>query len=149
VVTDAVKSLSSIGLDRVAGYFTADAVKAWAAQDGRELQKVPQTKVDQLAQQIGSGDPLVVDVRARSEWDAGRLPGAEHIPLGYLLEHKNELPRDTHIVLHCQGGGRSSIAAGLLQAEGFTNVSNLAGGMTEWKRRGHAVETGDASPVTK
>ena len=139
VLNETVKSLAAIGLERIAGYFTNDAISAWLVKGG-VLQKTPQLKVDQLAQQMVNGGPLVIDVRAQSEWDAGRVPGAEHIPLGYLLDHQDELPRDVPIVLHCQGGGRSSIGAALLQAQGFTNVSNLAGGMTEWQRRGHTVE---------
>ncbi len=146
VVTEAVKSLAGIGLDRVAGYFTNEAITAWLVQ-GRTLQTMPQMKVDLLAQQLANGGAHVVDVRGHAEWEAGHLPGVENIPLGYLLDRQAELPRDVPLVLHCQGGGRSSIAAALLQAHGFTNVSNLAGGFTEWQRRGHPVDLPSESSV--
>jgi hydroxyacylglutathione hydrolase len=83
---------------------------------------------------------MVVDVRAQHEWDAGHVPGVAHFPLGNLTEHVNELPRDQPIVVYCQGGGRSAIGASLLQARGFSNVSNLRGGFSQWQREGHAVE---------
>jgi hydroxyacylglutathione hydrolase len=146
VVTDAVKSLAAIGLDRFAGYFTSDAITTWLVQ-GRTLQTVPHVKVDQLADQIKRGSVQVIDVRAQSEWEAGHVPGVSHIPLGYLLDRKDELKPDVPIVLHCQGGGRSAIAAALLQAHGFSNVSNLVGGFSEWQRRGNPIEIPNESPI--
>ena len=59
-----------------------------------------------------------------------------NIPLGQLSEHLGELAKDRPIVVHCQGGGRSSIAAGLLKANGFEQVANLTGGYGEWARAG-------------
>jgi len=74
----------------------------------------------------------VVDVRNDSEWDEGHIAGAIHIPLGQLAERVNELPANEDIVVHCQGGSRSSIAASLLQKLGRKNVANLAGGYRRW-----------------
>jgi rhodanese-related sulfurtransferase len=51
-----------------------------------------------------------------------------HIPLGRLEERLGELDPARPIVLHCQGGGRSAIAASLLEARGFTKLANLTGG---------------------
>jgi hydroxyacylglutathione hydrolase len=93
-------------------------------------------------------------VRGRSEWDAGHLPGVENIPVGYLEEHLAELPRDRELVLQCQTGARSSIAASLLQARGFTNVANLEGGFGAWREAGHPVESegeqaGASNPIAR
>jgi hydroxyacylglutathione hydrolase len=60
--------------------------------------------------------------------------------VGYLAERLAELPRDRPLVLHCQGGGRSSIAASVLRANGFDNVVNLVGGFGEWQLQGLPVE---------
>jgi hydroxyacylglutathione hydrolase len=79
-------------------------------------------------------------VRERSEWDAGHIPGAEHVPLGHLVERLGELARDRPLVVHCQSGGRSSVAASLLRAYGFRNVINLADGFSGWRRNGLPVE---------
>ena len=68
-----------------------------------------------------------------------------HIPLGYLSERLGEIPADRPVVLQCQAGGRSAIAASLLQRAGRTNVSNLVGGFDAWKGAGLPVV---ASPGT-
>lgn len=132
-VDAAVRNLVLIGLDRVAGYFGAEALELWSAQ-GRELLQVPQVTARELAGR--SGEPLVVDVRARSEWDQGHLPGAMHIPLPDLEARLAEIPAEREVVLQCQGGGRSAIAAALLQARGHREVANLAGGFSAWAGAG-------------
>jgi len=75
---------------------------------------------------------VVIDVRHDGEWNEGHLPSAIHIPLGHLAERIAEVPDDKPVVVHCQGGGRSSIAASLLQKMGRKNVANLAGGYKAW-----------------
>ena len=82
----------------------------------------------------------VIDVRGHAEWEAGHVPGVENIPVGYLADHLTEVPRDRPVVVHCQSGARSAIAASVLRAKGFTNIVNLAGGFAEWQSQGHPVE---------
>ncbi|MBW3535148.1 MAG: glycerol-3-phosphate acyltransferase, partial [Gemmatimonadetes bacterium] len=91
------------------------------------------------------GTPLavatfVLDVRGRAEWESGHLPGVENIPVGFLTDRLGEIPRDRPVVVQCQGGGRSAIAASVLQAHGYDNVANLPGGFVEWEAQGHPVE---------
>ena len=85
----------------------------------------------------------MIDVRAASEWEAGHLPGVANIPLGQLERRIAEVPADRPIVLHCQGGTRSAIAASLLQAHGISQPINLAGGFAAWESAGMPVERGD------
>jgi hydroxyacylglutathione hydrolase len=82
----------------------------------------------------------VIDVRGHGEWAAGHLPGAPNIPLGYLTDRLKDLPRDKLVVVHCETGGRSAIAASLLRARGLTNVVNLTGGFAAWQKAGHSME---------
>jgi hydroxyacylglutathione hydrolase len=131
---EAVKDLAMIGLDRVAGYFDLPAVQAWAEQDGG-LAAIDQIETRQLADLMAKGQVTVVDVRAQSEWDAGHIPGAVHIPLGHLNERLEELPREGTLVMQCQGGGRSAIAASLLRGKGYPNVANLVGGFSAWEKQ--------------
>jgi hydroxyacylglutathione hydrolase len=138
-VDEAVHDLAMIGLDGVAGWFGGVALAAWTAS-GRELATVAQISVSELAARIEAGDVTVVDVRGRAEWEGGRLPGVENIPVGHLADRIDDLPRDRLLVLHCQGGGRSAIAASVLRANGFDNVANLTGGFGEWERRRLPVE---------
>ena len=138
-VNAAIRDLAMIGLDRVAGYFGADAVEAWAVSGG-VLEAIPQMSVRELEHQSRDGDVTLVDVRGRTEWDAGHLPGARHIPLGHLTDRLDEIPMDKPVILQCQGGARSAIGASLLKMKGVPNVINLTGGYAAWQAAGNPVE---------
>ena len=128
VVTDRIddvrRALGLIGLDRIAGVFPP------AAAAGNE--QVPQVSADELKQRLPSNDLVVVDVRNDNEWQEGHIAEAIHIPLGQLAQRVNELAASDNIVVHCQGGSRSAIAASLLQKLGRKNVANLTGGYRRW-----------------
>lgn len=132
-----VRDLAMIGLDRVAGVFGESAVDAVSLTS--HLDSVPQVSADELAARLERGDALVVDVRGRVEFDAGHVPGARNVPLGHLTSRIDELPRDATLVLQCQSGARSAIAASLLRARGRRDVANLIGGFNEWANAGHPV----------
>lgn len=136
---EARKALTMIGLDRLAGWASADSLEEWAAGGGK-LQTVQQLTPADLAAQ--GDDAVVLDVRDRHEWNAGHLPGVPNIPLGELPDRMEEIPAGRPLVLHCQGGGRSAIAASVLQAHGIDDVINLVGGFGAWKEQGHPVEHG-------
>lgn len=133
---EAVRDLALIGLDRIAGYWTVDAIEWWREQ-GRPLTTVTQIAPDALAKELAdAARRVVVDVRAQSEWVEGHLPGALHIPLPELADRLAELPTGGTLVLQCAGGGRSMIAASLLQAHGIDDLVNLTGGYAAWLRAG-------------
>lgn len=135
-VDEAVRDLAMIGLDAVAGTLPHDAVTSYAGPLGT----VPQVDSGTLAERMRAGEVAVLDVRGRAEWEAGHLPGVENVPVGHLLGRLDEIPRDRPLVVHCQGGARSAIAASLLRSNGIGNVENLAGGYREWEAGGHPVE---------
>ena len=80
--------------------------------------------------------PVVVDVREQDEWDQGHLPGAVHIPRGFLESRiESAVPdRSREVILYCAGGNRSAFAAKSLEELGYENVVSLAGGFGDWKR---------------
>jgi rhodanese-related sulfurtransferase len=85
----------------------------------------------QTAADLGrSGDAKIVDVREKSEWDEGHIPGAVHVPRGYLeLRIENSVPdKSQPVILYCAGGTRSVLAARTLQDMGYTNVTSVGGG---------------------
>ena len=90
----------------------------------------------QSRQQRGA---LVIDVRERGEWTRGHVPGARHIPLGQLAQAAATLPADRDLLLICQSGNRSARATELLQRAGFSQATNVAGGMGAWSRAGLPV----------
>src|SRR6185437_885977 len=81
-------------------------------------------------------------VREQDDWDEGHIPGAVHIPRGYLESRiENAAPdRSAHVVVYCAGGSRSAFAAKTLEELGYDNVVSLAGGYTDWKRNGLPTE---------
>lgn len=133
------RALALIGIDRITGYFDAEDV----AGD----RTIAQISAAELAPRINA--VTVLDVRSATEWSSGHMPGAMHIPLGYLTDRIAEIPAGRPIVVQCQSGGRSSIAASLLQRLGFSNVTNLVGGITAWAAAGLPVEHEDASQTTR
>lgn len=141
---DAVKSilgdLCKIGLTRVGGVFRSDVLREWKSRLGG-LEQVPQLDPTALKKVAGKNGRQVVDVRNPDEWSGGHLPGAIHIPLAQLPDRIGELDASAPIVLHCRGGGRSSIATSYLRSHGLANVSNLAGGFDAWVAQGFEVES--------
>jgi len=135
-IAKARHGLVLIGLDRVVAAGGQAVREAWSAKHGA-LQRVSQLDVKQLAKASGR---RVLDVRRATEWREGHMPSAEHFYLGDLAALSRDLPRDTPIAVHCQGGTRSAIAASLLQAEGFTNVANVPGGIQAWTAAGLPVK---------
>lgn len=107
-----------------------------------EIEPIPQIDATE-AQALLRRGALLVDVREPVEWAAARIPGATLIPLGDLLARVTELPRDRPVILQCRSGNRSNRGARLLADLGYTNVSNLAGGILAWSEAGLPLE-GDA-----
>jgi molybdopterin/thiamine biosynthesis adenylyltransferase/rhodanese-related sulfurtransferase len=79
-----------------------------------------------------------IDVRELDEWQEGHLPGAVHIPRGFLESRIEAAVPDKAqpVVLYCASAARSAFAAKSLQGLGYENVHSLAGGFTDWKRNG-------------
>ncbi|MDX1691721.1 MAG: molybdopterin-synthase adenylyltransferase MoeB, partial [Acidimicrobiia bacterium] len=86
--------------------------------------------------------PVLVDTREIDEFEQGALPGARFMPRGILESNITRLVPDvdTEVVLYCQAGNRSALAAKSLQEMGYTNVSSMAGGFGRWKSEGRAWE---------
>ena len=97
---------------------------------------------------LGNG-VVLVDVREGEEFEPERIPGAKHVPRGYL-ESRIEgavSDRDAHVVLYCASGNRSALAADTLkELLGYKNVDSMTGGITLWKDRGYEVEVPERSP---
>jgi rhodanese-related sulfurtransferase len=85
---------------------------------------------------------VLVDVREDNEWDKVRIPGAIHVGRGVLEVNIESLvpQKSTPIVVYCQGGGRSAVAADVLAKMGYTNVSSLAGGLAAYLDTGLPVD---------
>jgi hydroxyacylglutathione hydrolase len=128
------RELSQIGIEKIAGVFPASRLND--LKPANDFVTLNETTIEKVN---ANGTATIVDVRARSEYAEGHLPNALNIPVGELPQRLDEVPRG-EIIVHCQGGTRSAIAASILQQSGRDDVSNMLGGFAEWERKGLAVE---------
>jgi glyoxylase-like metal-dependent hydrolase (beta-lactamase superfamily II)/rhodanese-related sulfurtransferase len=130
-IAESIMRLGRIGFDHVAG-FLKDGLDAF--HDRPELvghtKRVTALEVSQL------GPQEIIDVRTEKEWQNGHLEGSVNIPLSQLASRAGEVPAEGDVVVHCQGGYRSSIATSMLQKLGRTNVIDLVGGYKAWVQSG-------------
>lgn len=81
----------------------------------------------------------LLDVRAPHEWEAGRIPGASHVPLDRLPERTAELDPERPVIVYCRGGNRSSMATEALSGAGF-DAAKLREGIVGWEQAGHELD---------
>jgi sulfur-carrier protein adenylyltransferase/sulfurtransferase len=108
----------------------------------RAKESVSEVEPSEAREQAAEGATLV-DVRETEEFDAGHIPGAKHVPRGYLEQRIEAAApdRDQPVILYCASGNRSALAARTLLDElGYSNVESMRGGITLWKDRGYEVE---------
>jgi hydroxyacylglutathione hydrolase len=127
------RALARVGLDRIEG-FLQKGVAAWT-EAGMKIARTTQLSIEEVSAR--GSDAQILDVRSEKEWAGGHIEGATHIPLGELKDRMGELSADGEIITMCGSGYRSSLAASLLQANGFSRVASMNGGMTAWNRRAH------------
>jgi len=113
-------------------------------QARRQVQEWSPSQVHEaLANQHEAGptnqEIVLVDVREKHEWNEGHIPGAMHVPRGYLeLQIEEAVPdKSKTVVLYCAGGVRSLIAGVTLQQMGYQNPISMSGGFGQWKGNGY------------
>lgn len=86
------------------------------------------------AAKLKENDPstIFLDVREDSELEICRIEGALHIPMGEIPNRQDALPRDKTVVIFCHHGMRSANVQQYLEANGFENLINMAGGIHAW-----------------
>lgn len=90
---------------------------------------------DYHARREAGFDHTLLDVREDWEYNMDHIPGALHIPLNDLPERLAEIPADRPVVVVCEHGIRSAMAADYLACTGLSDVYNLVGGTSEWRLR--------------
>ena len=136
---EGVTRLARIGFDKVAGYVRG-GMHAFASRP-ELVRATGRITAASLAEQLGSAAaPVVIDVRSPREWTARRMAGARNAPLSRPIDLVKEAEAARRpVVVLCQSGYRSSIAASLLQRHGIPRVADLVGGLTAWEASGLPV----------
>ena len=136
---EAIRVLRKIGLDDVRAYFDASKVR----ESNLCAESYESASPSDLRERIETSEVSLIDVRSASEWNNGHIAGAEHCFLGRLPAQIASTVRDKPLVVQCQSGGRSAIAASILQAAGHS-VINMTGGIAAWTKLGFPVKLGQA-----
>jgi hydroxyacylglutathione hydrolase len=141
---EAATRLGRIGFDQVAGYLQ-DGLQSLESRPALTV-ATERISAQLAAERMAAGPrdklPLAVDVRAPAEREQKRIGGSVSLPLNHFGERVSELPTNRPLLVYCAGGYRSSIAASLLQRQGFTQVSEIAGGIAAWEAAKLPMESG-------
>lgn len=133
---DLTRKLMRIGLDNIYGYIPS--VNEWEKAGGR-IDKAKVISLTEFKPLYENNGIQLVDLRGVAEYNSGHIKGAENIFVGSLLNNLDKISKDKKVVIHCQGGDRSSIAYSLLAKNGYTNILNYSAGMNEWINEGNPV----------
>jgi hydroxyacylglutathione hydrolase len=130
---ESVIRLSRVGYDQTIGYLKG-GFDAWRAA-GKEVDTVQRIDATTFADRYAT-DPLVIDVRKKSEFDSEHVVGAINVPLNQINQHLAQFPKDKPFIVHCAGGYRSMIAASILKQRGWENFVDVEGGFNAIKNTG-------------
>jgi hydroxyacylglutathione hydrolase len=136
--------LVSAGFDHIAGFVQAG--------DLTVLHQLTQLSVLDLNSTLSrGGKPAILDVRNPAEWKSSGIYGSKNIPLRHLAARVLELSFSDPLVVVCQDGYQSVVAASWLQANGFDSIQHLLGGMeayasTPFRETGEVISFCSSQP---
>ena len=130
----ATRQLIRIGYDELVGSLEG-GIDAWAREYPVEMIKGINAK--ELRERLA--EVLLIDVRQKSEWDEGHIPGAIHFEGGRVAWEELPFPHDRPLAIQCSSGNRSMSVSSVLRRRGYHNVLQVEGGITKWKMHGFPV----------
>ena len=123
---EAVTRLSRVGFDNILGHLKG-GFNTWL-QSGKEADVVNRITSQQFANNVQIGTDKVIDIRKESEYTAEHVAEAFNRPLSNINDWVKDINPEEHFFIHCAGGYRSMIASSILQARGYRNFTEVAGG---------------------
>jgi hydroxyacylglutathione hydrolase len=130
------RQLLRVGYTKFGGYLLG-GMDEWDSA-GLPLETLPQMTVHEVKEH--AGELQVVDVRSPQEWDGGHIPGAQYIFLPELEKKADRLSKKKPVAVYCASGYRASLAASLLQGNGFTEIRSVPGSWKAWTAAEFPVE---------
>lgn len=95
--------------------------------------KVISTSDLKILMQEKNPDYFYVDVRTPGEFKSKKIKGFKNIPLNQLMDRLNQIPKEKKVIVICQSGSRSTSACRQLVKSGYTDITNVRGGMNMWR----------------
>lgn len=127
---ETVKRLARVGYDNAIGYLEG-GFEAWKAS-GAEIDAIKTISLEELAAAYEQDKEIhIMDVRKPSEWSAEHIESSVNIPLDFINEKMGEIRPETPYFMHCRSGYRSTIAASILKARGFDQLTNVHGAFAD------------------
>lgn len=123
---ETVTRLSRVGFDNILGHLKG-GFTAWL-QAGKVADVVDRITATQFANEVEPEKEMIIDVRKETEYASQHIVEANNKPLNYINEWIKDINPEVHFYLHCAGGYRSMMAAAILQARGYRNFTEVAGG---------------------
>jgi hydroxyacylglutathione hydrolase len=133
---DLMRKLMRIGLDNVYGYI--DNVEVWT-ELGNPLEKTKTISIDEFDNLVRNNGIQIIDLRGETEFKSGHIAKADNVFVGTLQDNLKKISKDKTTVVYCQSGDRTTIGYSLLAKNGFKNILNYPGGMSEWINKGKPV----------
>jgi hydroxyacylglutathione hydrolase len=142
-IVAATRQLIRIGYDDLVG--TLDGgIEAWARGYPIETMKSMNTK--ELRERLD--EVMLIDVRQRSEWDEGHIPGAVHFEGGRVAWENLSFPHDKPLAIQCSSGNRSMSVSSVLLRRGYHNIIQVEGGIKAWEKNGFEITQENPAPLT-
>jgi hydroxyacylglutathione hydrolase len=138
---EAVTLAAAVGVTNIAGYL-AGGMTSWR-EEQRDIQRTERLALTDLHArwERDDGKLQVLDVRERSEWDAGHIPGSVHQPYHDIGGVPEGIDPGKPVAVVCGSGQRAAVAASLLQRRGAARVIHVVqGGVPRWKREGWPID---------
>ncbi len=131
----------AVGIRNLAGYLHG-GMTSWR-QEGREVERIERIALEDLPARVeGEPDLQLLDVRERSEWEAGHIPGSAFAPWHDIAALPDGLDASRPVAVMCASGQRAATAVSLVQRFGAREVIHVVGGgVPKWGRLGHPLES--------
>lgn len=138
----ATRQLIRIGYDDLVGYLEG-GIEAWAREYPVEtIQSIDSKELRERLDEVH-----LLDVRMKSEWDAGHIPTAIHFEGGRIAWDELTFPNTKPLAIQCASGNRSMAAISVLKRRGYHNVIQVEGGINRWRMRGFEIVQDDPTPI--
>ena len=116
--------------------------KNYSVSETDKQSKIISVTVENVFEIINSNkDYLLLDVRSIEEYEKFHIDEAKNIMLSEIINRLDELPKSRPIIVYCDTGDRSKLAANILVKNGFTEVYNMEGGILSWQGKGYSVSS--------